>query len=37
MTKADIGVIRVSDGEKITYGMMKRIDAEKILENTDCH
>ena len=34
MTKADIGVIRVSDGEKITYGM-KRIDAEKILGNTD--
>ena len=34
MTKADVGAVRVSDGEKITYGM-KRIDAEKILGNTD--
>ena len=34
MTKADIGAVRVSDGEKITYGM-KRIDVEKILGNTD--
>ena len=34
MTKEDIGAVRVSDGEKITYGM-KRFDVEKILGKSD--
>lgn len=36
MTEADVGAVRVSDGEAITYGM-KRIDVEKILGKSDAN